>query len=65
LTPYGSSQKYSHGIPERVGFPAIRTFRSLHMPRRGDRFAVPSFVELDFMAIAAALAAAACIIELR
>jgi hypothetical protein len=49
----------SHGLLERVQFPAIRTFDSSRTPRRGERLVTPrSFAEVDLTAIVAALATA-------
>jgi hypothetical protein len=48
----------SHGILDRVGFPAIRTFDSSRTPRRGERLGTPrTLAEVDLTAIIAALAA--------
>src|ERR1700736_3201630 len=48
-----------HGILDRVGFPAIRTFDSSRTPKRGERLATPrTLAEVDLTAIVAALAAA-------
>ncbi|HTV87775.1 MAG TPA: hypothetical protein VME41_02055 [Stellaceae bacterium] len=48
----------SHGLLERVRFPAIRTFDSSRTPRRGERLAAPrTLAEVDLTAIIAALAA--------
>jgi uncharacterized protein len=49
----------SHGLLDRVRFPAIRTFDSSRTPRRGERPATPrTLAEVDLTAIVAALAIA-------
>jgi hypothetical protein len=49
----------SHGLLERVQFPAIRTFDSSRTPKRGERLATPrTLAEVDLTSITAALAAA-------
>jgi hypothetical protein len=46
-----------HGLLDRVGFPAIRTFDSSRTPKRGERLAIPrTLAEVDLSAIVAALA---------
>jgi hypothetical protein len=47
-----------HGILDRVGFPAIRTFDSSRTPKRGESLGTPRrLAEVDLTAIVAALAA--------
>jgi hypothetical protein len=47
-----------HGILDRVGFPAIRTFDSSRTPKRGESLGTPrTLAEVDLTAIVAALAA--------